>query len=248
MFNLLKVELHKLKTYKLFYFMIFLGVLQAVVLVGFSDIFLAESKESMLNIAFNTQEGLPSIIFIGVFVGDYIVKEFTSGYIKNLITYGHKRCNIFIAKSLVIFLAVMVFSLTGPTILFIRSFVVSTYTNSFTLESIMFLIKFIIIILFVQSARVAISILYSVLFRNSYTTVISLILGMYFINIIVGFISTKISFVKKIYSNSIYNRMLQTIQHNIPLAELLNIILFCLVITIICTSLSIYVFERVDIK
>ncbi|GAA0737391.1 ABC transporter permease [Clostridium oceanicum] len=250
MFNLLKVEFHKLKTYKIFYFLILLTILQAVSMVTLSDLFRRECGQDVLVRTLLAQQGLSIIIFSGIFIGDYIVREFTSGYIKNLIIYGHKRAHIVISKFITCSLGLVIIGFTCPIIVCVRNTFINGYGTEFNLVSFLFLIRLFILMFFVYSVLAAIAVLIAFLFRNSESFVISMVFVLDFINRIINFFSirNRSMLVSKIYSKSISSKMFEALKNKVPLTDLVSIIFYCLVIIIIFMSLSIYVFKRADIK
>lgn len=247
MSNLLKVEFYKLKTSKIFYLTMFLNLLQSIAVYVFSDNFKLMSGKQAFTFILSIQSSLALNILIGIFASDYIVTEFSSGYIKNLISYGHKRINIFVSKSIVYYIAIIIVTFI-PAILFSA---VNTKANGygeiFNFNSIIFLLKVFLIILIIYAAIGSICVLTAFISRNANIT-ITIIVFLDFFNRIFDIIAVQKKSLEWIFYKSIFAQPGIVLSDKAATSEILQAVIISLVIIIVTTVVGIYVFNKSDIK
>lgn len=254
MFNLLKIEFYKLKKSKMFYFFLLLTILQAAVVYVFTthgysqNLSLMSGKQTLLYM-FMIQSNLSINIFIGVFASDYIVTEFTSGYIKNLISYGHNRKSIFIAKTMVYYVSVIIISFIVPVIMAVINTVRNGYGEVFTFNSLIYLIMLAFTMSIIHISIGSISALGAFAFRNVNITM-SIAVALDFINRILNimFIQNPLKLVKWIFNNSAVTQVSIILQDNAGVAEFLHAGVISLITILVTTIAGIYIFEKADIK
>jgi len=138
--NLLRAELYKLKRNKMFWTLMILmtlwGILQAVVISlaahdviyynnthgfyfgtsGSGPKYSASGVETFLITLGSVSNPFFLSLLIGIFAGFFISNEYTTGVAKNVIVFGKRRGEIFLAKFIVFFLGVAAVWLIFPLI------------------------------------------------------------------------------------------------------------------------------------
>lgn len=247
MFNLLKVEFYKLKTSKMFYFTMLLNLLQTALIYVFSENIKLYSGEKSLIFIFNMQSALFLDILIGLFASDFIVMEFNSGYVKNLISYGHKRIRIFTSKTIVYYVSIAIIIFTAPLIVTITNTVKNGYGETFTFNSLLFIIKTLLIILLIYIAIGSISVLAAFVFRSSNVT-ICIIAALDFISRIFDAESIRNSSLLWIYSNNIFSQPGIVLSDKVTNMEVVKAVIISFLVIFLTTSLGIYEFKKADVK
>lgn len=247
MFNLCKAEFYKLKRTKIFYFFILLIIMQAIVVCAFSEkLKLMSGKETIVYMLF-IQSTLALNIITGVFAADYIVTEFTSGYIKNLISFGHKRINIFISKATVYYIGIIIIEFIVPLGMTVINIIINGYGEAFTFDSLLFLIKLILTMIIIQIAVGSIFVLAAFVFRSVNITIV-IVIALDLINRILN-----IMVIDKPSLEWIFNKLILS-QPNIILygkagnGEFLQACIVSLITIFITTIVGIYMFKKIDIK
>lgn len=247
MLNLLKAEFYKLKTSKMFYFSILLSFLQVSLVYIFSERFkLMNGKDSVLYM-FDIQSQLALDILIGIFASDFIVTEFTSGYIKNLIAYGHKRISIFISKSIAYYAGVIIISIIPLTVIICINTVMNGYGEAFTYSSVMFLIRIFLIMAIIYIAIGSISVLVAFVSRNVNIT-ISIITALDFINRFFVATAMQKPLIKSIYDKYIFAQPAIILSDKCTPLEFLQAIIISLITILLTIAAGSYVFKKVDIN
>lgn len=247
MFNLLKVEFYKLKTSKMFYLTIVLNLLQAIAIYAFSENFKLMNGKKTLIYLFSMQNSLALTILIGAFAADYIVTEFTSGYIKNLISYGHKRISIFISKSIVYYTGVITISFIAPLVMAIINIVRNGYGEAFTFSSLIFAIKALLLMSLIYIAIASISVLVSFTCKN-FNITISVIVVLDFINRIFDMLSVKNPSLEWSYNKIIFSQPGIVLSDKVTTPEILQAIIISLITIFLTTLVGSYVFEKANIR
>lgn len=247
MLNLLKNELYKLKKSKVFYSFLFCIAAQAVVVYAIPDKPLLLSGKEMFEYITNVQNGLATNILVGIFVAECIVTEFTSGYIKNLITYGHKRTTIFVSKAIVYYVSIIIMGLILPIGMMIINTVMNGYGEELNFKSITYLLGMIFLMAIIQVGIGSLNLLVAFLSRNLNITMVAAI-GFDFLNR-----SINIMFVQKSYflwaiNNYVYSQPAIITADNVVTRDFIQAIAVSVVTIIITTTIAIYSFNKADIK
>lgn len=247
MFNLLKVEFYKLKTSKMFYFIVFLNLLQAIIVYALSEKLKLMNGKELLSYMLFIQSYLALGILTGVFASDYIVTEFTSGYIKNLISYGHRRISIFISKSIVYYVGIIIISFTAPLVMVGINIVKNGYGEIFTFRSLMFVIDLLLLILLIYIAIASISVLVAFTSRSVNIT-IGIIVAMDFISRVFSAMAVHKPSLEWIYDKVIFSQPGIVLSDKVTTPEILQAIIISLITIFITTAVGSYVFKKADIK
>lgn len=246
MFNLLKTEIYKLKRYKLFYFTILLAASQSCLIYMFSDSLSAKTGKDILKFSCSTQECLALTLLIGVFSSDYVISEFYSGYIKNLIAYGHKRRDIYISKCMTGCIAIVLMSFMFPIIITIGNTIRNGYGEAFNIYSFIYLVRVGFFMILIASAMGSLAILVGFIFRNVIFTM-GLFICFDTINRTFGAVAMKNNIMRVIYYKTIMSQPQIATLDKISFQQGLQIIIVSLSTILVSTLLGIYIFKKRDI-
>ena len=246
MINLLKSEFYKLKTSKIFLAILLLNVFQSILCPILFSCTMTGKK--VLIQVFAAQEFIGFFIFTGLFAAYYIGNEFSFRHIVNLISYGHKRRDIVLAKSIVYYVGITIINLLSPILITIINILMNGYGEPFTFNSFIFIVEIFFLMTLVYIGLSSIALLVSFIFKNP-LIIVSLF-------IIIDFISRSARFhsvqeqgiIKLIYDKTIFGQSLIILSNNISFIGALRVILIVLITVAISTSLSIYFFGKADIK
>ncbi|GCD08796.1 ABC transporter permease [Clostridium tagluense] len=247
MLNLIKVEFYKLKTSKLFYFIIFVNLLQAVVIYIFSDNLRVMNGKKSLAFIFNMQSSLALIILIGIFASDYIVTEFTSGCIKNTISYGHKRISIFTAKSIAYYVGIVIISFIPPLLMTGINTVINGYGESITVNSLLFVVGLFLLMLLIYAAIGSINVLIAFTSRNLIVTM-ALIVSLDFINRIFMILAIQKPALMSICKKSIFVQPSIVASNSLTSWSALQAAIISIITICIATTIGGYAFKKADIS
>lgn len=247
MLNLLKLELRKLKTSKMFYFFICLNILQAVPIYMYSARLSAYSGKDSLNYMFFLQLSLSFGITIGVFIVDLVCNEFSSGYIKNLISYGHKRIDIFIAKAITAYIGVCILTIAAPLIIMAINCYKNGFGEIFTSNSFLYIAGILLKALLAHIAIASISVFVSFTVRKQITGFI-LVIILDFMNRAINIAYVQIPNMRLVLDKYPYMQLYSFFSDEIHYNQSIQSMAIFLVTVLICTFLGIYIFNRSDIK
>ena len=246
MLNLLKVEFYKLRTSKIFWLMILAGIGQALIGPFISSYFSTKTGEDMLFFSFGIQQFMFLIPIIGLFAY-FVVCEFSTGSVKSVLAYGHKRLHIIIAKSAAFYVGVVAISFVFPIISIIVSSILNGYGSEFNLEAIMVIFRVSFLMILIYTALASLAVLFSFLFRN-----VVLAIGLYISLDTAARVGEIISMRNKsfeaVYSKSIfYQSNIATIK-NLAFSQAMQVVVVSLITIIVSTIIAIVAFKRADIK
>lgn len=247
MSNLFKIEFYKLKKSKMFYFFGFLVLLQVLVIYLFVPSIKLKSGKETLSYMLFIQNHLSLNIIMGIFAADFIVTEFSSGYIKNLIAYGHKRVNIFISKIIVYFIGIIIISFIGTILATVINTVKSGYGETFNLKSIIFIINMSFIVMLIQLAVGSVSVLVAFASRNL-NVAIGIVVAIDFINRIGNAMAMDNPTMKLIFEHSIFSQSAIVCDNNAGALDFFRAIILSCVTIFVSLILANYIFKRVEIK
>ena len=245
MLNLLKVEFYKLKTSKVFKLILVLMVLQSILCpILYSKEM--TGKQVLLQV-FAAQEFIALLMLIGAFAACYIGDEFKSGCIKNLVAYGHKRRDIVIAKSISYSIGIAIISLTSPILITTINTIINGYGEVFTLNSLAFIFKVSFLMVLIYIGIGSIAVLISFICRNGIITMVAFILidtvdrackGLVFQKYLSG----------DIYTKTIFGQSLFLDTHYVEFSQGFKIIGISITTIVVSTLLSVYFFNKAEIK
>lgn len=246
MLNLLKAEFHKLKTCKMFYLILSLMVIESIAVPIYSSSLRAKSGKAILLLEFTQQQFLFLIIVIGVF-SCFMTEDFNLGAVKNLISYGHKRRNIVISKSISYYTGVIIISLIHPILIAIINTVMNGYGEAFTLNSFLLILRVGLLMVLIYAAMASIAVLIAFISRNMAVTM-ALYMSFDFILRMCKFASMEKESVRVIYEKTIFAQPEIATLNNITFPQLLQVVAIALGTILFSTIIAIYVFKKVDIK
>jgi len=246
-FNLLKIEFYKLRKSKLFYFFIFLSLLQALVIYSLSlSLKVNGGKDALMYMLF-MQSSLASNIIGGVFAADYIATEFTSGYIKNLISYGHKRSHIFLTKSIAYYFSILAFNFIPPLVVFLIATIKRGYGEVFTFGAFLSLLGMLLFTAIAQGAIASTNVLIAFATKNMNLT-IGIVVGMDFAYRIISFMAVRNSSIRWIYEKFAVSQPYVIAAKQSGINEVLQILTISLLTIALCIVIGNHTFKKADIK
>lgn len=240
MFNLLKIEFYKLKTSRIFYFSILLNILQDLILYVFSVSLKVIKGSDSLRYTFRIQNSLASTLIIGIFVSDYIVTEFTSGYIKNLVSSGHKRQDIFLSKAIVCCICTIIINFIGPIFIMSINIIKGGIVPSFDLN-----LLFTTILIYIAVGCVCT--LTAFIIRN-YNAFICTVIGFDFINRVLNVLSVHYSAFETIVENCIFSEIDTVMVSGASAFAVYRADIISLISIFISITAGIVIFKKLDIK
>ncbi|AEB75270.1 ABC transporter permease [Clostridium botulinum] len=249
MFNLLKVEIYKLKTSKTLLGILLICLLQSILCpMLFSKTL---TGKIVLIRVLGTQLFLGWFVLIAVFIAIYIGDEFSSscssGYIKNLISYGHRRYKIVISKFISGYLGIIIISLVTPILVTIINTFMCGYGENFTFTSLVFVLRVIILMTFIYIGIGSIGIVMLFISRNGIFAEVAFVM-VDILNRVSMIFAMRNTFINKIYSNTIFGQVSTALSYNITLLQGIRVIVISLITIVISICLSIYFFNKADIK
>lgn len=252
MSNLLKAEFHKLKRSKMLCLSIFLGFMEFVLIYVTLGDLRGEAGRATFIYIFNLQSSVGLILLMGIFISDFVVKEFTSGYIKNLISYGYRRIEIFISKSAACFVGTLFITFVPPIVIGVINTILNGYGEKFDFNSVFFIIRTFFLILIIQVAIASIEIFIAFISRNINVTVI-IIVAMDFFNRILNFVAfQKYSFIsfydKYISDKNILNLTECIISDKVTEIQIFQSIFVAVLTLAFFMAIGNYAFKNLDIK
>lgn len=246
MLNLLKAEFHKLKTCKILYLILGLMVIQSIAVPIYSSNLRIKSGKEILLLEFPMQQFLVLIMVIGIF-SCFITEDFNSGVIKNLISYGHKRRNIVISKSIAYYTGVIIISFIHPILITIINTVMNGYGEAFTLNSFLLILRVVLFMILIYTAMASIAVLIAFISTNMVITM-ALYMSLDFIIRLGKGLSMKKEAVRVIYEKTIFAQPEIAVLNNITFSQVLQVVAISLGTILFSTIIAVYVFKKVDIK
>lgn len=247
MLNLLEAELRKLKTSKVFYLIILLNLLQIAIIYPFSESFKITNGINSLTWMFSMQTSLATDLLIGIFASDFIVTEFSSGYVRNLIFYGHKRTDIFASKIIAFYIGVIIINSIAPFTIGAINTAVNGYGQAFSFGSAMFLIGIFLVMSLIGIAIGSIGVLAAFASRSANIT-ICIIVAVDFTYRILNIISLHNPVLERIYNVILFSQPGIILMNHAGIPEILRAIAVSIVTLFLMTSLSVYIFKKADIR
>ncbi|KGN00672.1 ABC transporter permease [Clostridium botulinum] len=245
MFNLLKIEFYKLRYSKtllgILLFCLFESILCTLL---FSKILIGKVVFTRV---LGTQLFLGWFVLISVFMAMYIGDEFSSGYIKNLISYGHKRHEIVIAKFIGTYVGIIIISLITPILITIINTFMNGYGEPFKVSSFIFSLRVTILMTFIYIGIGSIGIFMLFVSRNVIFSELAFVL-IDPLNRIITLFDMKNPAIDRIYTNTIFGQVNIALLPNITLFQGLKVIIISLITISVSIGLSIYFFNKADIK
>lgn len=246
MLNLLKCEFYKLKRSKSFYILIILGIIEGIIGIILSPSLRNDcGKKGMLGM-FGGGEFLGQIIFLGIFT-IYITNEFKSGYIKNSISYGHKRRDIVLSKSIVFCIATIIINLMLPITVTVIETVMNGYGEAFNFQVFAFILRITLIMMISYVVMASIAVLLSFAFRN----IIAPMFIFYFLDMANRFssaFSMRSNDFRYLYEKTIFYIPNIALSNVISISQILQVVFHSLIVIAFSILLSIYAFNKADIK
>lgn len=246
MFNLLKVEFYKLRKSKIPYLAALVMVVQAFAAIGESQVLRAKSGKDMFVFAFASQDFISLMVIVGVLAADSVTREFTSGYVKNLVAYGHKRRNVYMAKSIACCLLITAESFVFPILITILNTAMNGYGEAFTSSSFLFMLRIALLMFLVYVAIGSIAVLTAFISRNAVVTIGAFICIDTINRVGQGF-SLQNWIVKAIYYKTAFGLHNIATLNNLGFGQGLQVVVVSLITMFLSTLIGTWVFKRTEL-
>jgi len=246
MLNLLKCEFYKLKRSKIFYILIILTIIEGVMAVFLYAPLRNDFGKNGMLFMFSSEEFTGQIIFLGIFT-IYVTNEFKSGYIKNIISYGHKRRDVVLSKSIVFSTAAIIISLMLPITVTVIETVMNGYGEIFNFKAFAFILRVTLIIMISYVVMASIAVLISFIFRN----IIAPMAIFYLLDMANRFssaFSLRSNDFRYLYQKTIFYIPNIATSNVISISQMVQVVFHALVVIAFSILFSIYAFNKADIK
>lgn len=246
MLNLLKCEFYKLKRSKSFYILIILSIIEGIIAVfSYPPLRNDCGKKGML-FMFGGEEFAGQIIFLGIFT-IYITNEFKSSYIKNIISYGHKRRDIVLSKSIVFSTAAIIINLMLPITVTVIETVMNGYGENFNFKAFAFILRVTLIMMLSYVVMASIAVLISFIFRNIIVPMVIFYLIDTAVKAASAF-SLRSNDFRYLYERTIFYIPNIATSNVVSASQIVQVVFQGLVVIAFSILLSIYAFNKADIK
>jgi ABC-2 type transport system permease protein len=181
-----------------------------------------------------------------ILAGFFITNEYAMGTMKSIVSSGHSRASIFIAKWSQFTIGVIIFSLIFPIIM---TTVSALYIGVNQLPELSFYLKTVGLIILYSIAFASIMACFSFWFTNYGLTIGFLLLFFIFSNRIFEILASNIPFFKPLYTHSVFY-----LKSFIPIIDKANhpsmvvMTVIPIITSIVFIILGILLFQRKDIK
>ncbi|NLZ47624.1 MAG: ABC transporter permease subunit [Clostridiales bacterium] len=246
MLSLLKAEFHKLKTSKIFWLMVLAGVAQGIAGPILSYILRTKSGEDMLLFSIQIQQFLVYMPILAIFAY-FISSEFHTGSIKNLVTYGHRRRNIIIAKSIAFYVGTVIISFAFPLVIALINTVINGYGRSFDLQALLLILRVTFLMTLIYISMASIIVMLCFLTKNAVAP--SVIFYLFDTVCRVGqALSMKNNTVKAIYGKTVFYQLNTATLRNINFSQGLEVVAICLITITLSTIIAMAAFNKAELK
>lgn len=246
MLNLLKAEFYKLKTSKLFYLITAVMASQSAVCLLMSDSLKLKTGNYMLTFALYTQQFLLLIPAIAAF-SYFVVCEFNTGFVKNLLAYGHKRSNVVLSKSIAFYTGSIVITFVFPIIIALTAVILNGYGEAFTFQSLLFILRTSALMALVYTAFASLAVFIAFATRNVVVT-IGLYMTLDTVSRFGQFFSARMKLVKILYEKTVFAQSYIAVQETIAYSQVIQVVLVSLITIAVSTLGAVYFFKRASIK
>lgn len=246
MLNLLKVELYKLKTSKIFWFAVLAGIVQAIAGPLLSNILSTKTGENMLSFSFQLQQFLFWIPIIGIF-GYFAGSEFYTGSIKNLIANGHRRRDIVFAKSIAFYTGVVIISAIFPILLTLINTVINGYGRAFDLQALLIVLRVVLLMALVYAGMSSVVILLAYVSRNAVVTS-AIFIALDTVIRVCQAMSLRSKTVEAVYGKTVFYQVNFAAAKDMTFSQGLEVTIISLLTILASTVIAIAAFRRADIK
>lgn len=193
---------------------------------------------------FASAMGWTPILVIGLtyLIGSLICEEYVNGNYKSILTYGHKRVNVYISKLITISIGIAILIFAVPIIALILGTIFNGWGIPFKIEHVIEMIKVLSISTIIFISIASIFILLGTVIKNK---ALVITIGIVFLVSPIFLLGNNIPIETIEYIPSF---MLMDICAKSPSIELITkIIMTCTVITVTSTALGCYIFKNQDI-
>lgn len=242
MINLLKTDLYKLRKSTLFYGLVIFMVIVALAMTAINSSLDMQGKDAL---SFSIQFTQMMVGIIPLTFGISIVKDFTSGYIKDSVAYGYSRTKIFLSNIITFTIGLVIILLIFPVVCTLIITVINGYGEVVTIDLAMKLLRMLLLMILVIVAIATIAALIAFVTRSNAIVLLSIMV----INFIVqaGSIATN-KVIKDIYENMIFYQINLISLPDISSSQIIKVVMVSVLTMLASILVGVYLFEKTDIK
>lgn len=186
---------------------------------------------------------MPIMAIFAYFIG----MEFHTGSIKNLVTYGHRRRDIIIAKSIVFYLGTLIISFIFPIVITLINTTINGYGRTFDLDAFLLILRVSFLSASTYIGMASIIVMLSYLTRNAYAPSVIF----YLLDTVCRLgqaLSMRNNTVKEIYEKTIFYQLTTATLKDITFSQGLEVVAICLITIAISTVIAITAFNKAELK
>ncbi|MGL5084990.1 MAG: ABC transporter permease [Clostridium sp.] len=242
MINLLKTDLYKLRKSTLFYALVIFMIIMAVVMIAINSSLDMQGKDAL---SFSIQFTQTMVGIIPLTFGMSIVKDFTSGYIKDSVAYGYSRTKIFLSNVIAFSIGLVIITLIFPILYTVITTVVNGYGEVLTKDTIFNILRMLFLTILIIVAIATLAALIAFATRSNAMVLLSILVVNFIVNA-GSMVTNKI--IKDIYENMIFYQINLISLPDISNSQIIKVVMVS-VLTILASILAgVYLFEKIDIK
>lgn len=244
--NLLRMELKKIKKSKSLILLTLFNILMYILLtIGFDK---AGSFKGMdtLNYLIPLMTGITTINILGVSAVVVVCNEFSSGFIKHIISKGHKRKDIYLVKLRIANLYMLIYSFIVPILGLVFNTINNGYGEKFTVISLISIIKSLGLGALLHFSITSIFVMFAFVFQKSIKTMVAVFL-LDATNRIINFLYVNNQNIKNVIDPLGFINGKVFFADDISGMRVILGCLFLMGVIIISTTIGIRIFEKSDI-
>lgn len=242
MTDLLKADLYKLRKSGLIYWMSIYLIVLAFLLPIMLGEFNINGKEAL---SFSLKFTGLFIIPMAMIFGISITKDFSSGYIKDVVVYGHSRAKIFLSNCIVFSIGVLILSLIFPITFTIINTLKNGYGEAFNSNTIMYMLRIVLLMVLVIFAMGCFAGFLAFIARSNAVLILFIVI----VNSIsqIGATTTNET-IKIIFEYSIFYQLNLISIENISSNEIFQVVIASTITIFLSITIGILIFKKLDIK
>ncbi|MGL5351927.1 MAG: hypothetical protein ACRDA5_01230 [Clostridium sp.] len=242
MINLLKTDLYKLRKSSLFYGLVIFMIIMAVVMTAINSSLDMQGKDALSSSIQFTQM---MVGIIPLTFGISIVKDFTTGYIKDSVAYGYSRTRIFLSNVIAFSIGLIIILLIFPVVSTLIITFLNGYGEVLTTDTIFNILRMLFLMILVIVAIATLAALIAFATRSNAIVLLSILV----VNFIVqaGSMATN-KIIKDIYENMIFYQINLISLPDISSSQITSVVVVSILTIVASILVGVYLFEKTDIK
>lgn len=252
MFNLLKSEVYKLLRSTAFRVLLFLNTIFST----FASVMFVQSSKSNPDFIITGKDALASgfsdtlllFVFCGILSGLFVASEFSSGGIRNMITYGHSRLKVFSAKLIIYSLGSLLLTTIYPTILTLTSTSAHGWGVSFSTSETLTAFRIILLALLLNLTLILLCGVISFLVKENGLSIGICIGGGLMLHVILQLITSFLPQFSWLYDYSPLGLYAKALDSAASITDILTVIGISILTILFVYCIGLFRFTREDLK